>query len=372
MSLINKMLQDLDARRVQPGTGGDGAWTGVGLPDRRASRAMVAMLALAAVLLLATAGVLAWRYLRAAGPEPAAAPSVKFVNAGNAPATAVPAAAVPATSAAAPAAQKRPAPVQEPVVAMPAPMPAAAVEEPIVTEPPAAAAKPARTAAPARQQPAPPPAVPGVPLEEGAPAFVADRQPAVQGRVVTSGQRAEGDYRRATAALQEGRVSEAIRYLEAALETDPLHDAARQTLVGLLLESKRANDAMRVLRSGLAADPREPAMAMLLARLEIENGGTGIDTLTRSLPHAQGDASYRAFLAGALQRSERHAEAAEQYRAALRLMPGNGVWWMGLGISLQAGKRDAEAADAYSHALSSGTLSPELRSFTERRLEQLR
>lgn len=189
---------------------------------------------------------------------------------------------------------------------------------------------------------------------------------------MTARQQAEADYRRATASLQEGRISEAIRYLEAALDVDPSHDAARQTLVGLQIEAGRTNDAMRVLRNGLAADPRQPSMAMLLARLEIENGGTGIDTLARTLPYAQGDAAYRGFYAGALQRAARHAEAVEQYRAALRLLPGNGVWWMGLGISLQADKRNGEAADAYSHALSSGTLSPELRTFTERRLGQVR
>lgn len=185
-------------------------------------------------------------------------------------------------------------------------------------------------------------------------------------------QRAEGDYRRATLALQEGRVREAIALLQDALESEPRHDASRQTLVGLLIEAKRGEDAMRVLQNGLVLDPRQPSMAMLLARLQIEHGGNGIDTLTRSLPYAAGDADYHGFLAGALQRAQRHREAIEQYQAAVRVAPGNGVWWMGLGISLQAEKRAAEAADAYTRALGTGTLSPELRSFVERRLDQAR
>lgn len=185
-------------------------------------------------------------------------------------------------------------------------------------------------------------------------------------------QSAEAEYRRATTALQEGRVRDAIKMLEDALEIEPRHDAARQTLVGLLVEAKRGQDAMRVLQSGLVLDAKQPAMAMLLARLQIEHGGNGIDTLMRTLPYASGDADYHGFLAGALQRAQRHHEAIDQYQAAVRAAPGNGVWWMGLGISLQAEKRAAEAADAYSRALGTGTLSQELRTFVERRLDQAR
>ena len=146
----------------------------------------------------------------------------------------------------------------------------------------------------------------------------------------------------------------------------------RQTLVGLLIEAKRGDEAALVLQNGLVIDPRQPAMAMLLARLQIEHGATGIETLMRSLPYAKGDADYHGFLAGALQRAQRHREAIEQYQAAVRSAPGNGVWWMGLGISLQAEKRAPEAVEAYARALATGTLSPELRTFVERRLDQSR
>jgi MSHA biogenesis protein MshN len=110
---------------------------------------------------------------------------------------------------------------------------------------------------------------------------------------------------------------------------------------------------------------------MLLARLQIEHGESGIETLARTLPYAAGNGEYQALLAGALQRQQRHREAAEQYQAALRTQPQNPVWWMGLGISLQAEKRNAEALDAFRKAKASGTLSPELQGFVERKLGQL-
>jgi MSHA biogenesis protein MshN len=192
-----------------------------------------------------------------------------------------------------------------------------------------------------------------------------------QGRQETGAQRAEGEYRRALASLQEGRMNETVASLEQALKYEPTHEAARQTLVGLLIEANRTDEAMRQLQLGLTLDARQPAMAMLLARLQIERGGNGIDTLTRTLPYAGNDADYRAFLAAALARQQRHREAAEQYQQAVRAVPSNGVWWMGLGISLQAEKRNGEALDAFHRARASGGLSQELQGFVERRIQQL-
>lgn len=194
---------------------------------------------------------------------------------------------------------------------------------------------------------------------------------ALQRRDLTPQQKAENEYRRALTAMQEGRVSEAMTGMEQALVIDPRHEASRQTLVSLLLENQRADDAVRVLQQGLNLDPKQPSLAMLLARLQIERGGPAVETLQRTLPYTRDNGEYRALLAAVLQRSQRHKEAAEQYREALRGAPQNGVWLMGLGISLQADNRKAEALDAFTRAKGSGSLSQELQSFVDRRLQQL-
>jgi MSHA biogenesis protein MshN len=91
----------------------------------------------------------------------------------------------------------------------------------------------------------------------------------------------------------------------------------------------------------------------------------------RTLPYAAGSGEYHAFLAGALQREQRHREASEQYLAALRIAPQNGVWWMGLGISQQAEKHNAEALAAFERARDAGNLTPQLQAFVERKLQLL-
>lgn len=189
----------------------------------------------------------------------------------------------------------------------------------------------------------------------------------------TPSQHAENEYRKATLSLQQGRSGEAISMLEQALALDPQHAAARQTLVGVLLDQKRTDDAMRVAQTGLTGDPSQIGLAMILARVQIERGELkpATETLQRSLPYAQDRADYHAFLGAVLQRDKRHGDAIEQYQQALRRSPQSGIWWMGLGISLQALGKNDEANDAYTHARDTGTLKPELQAFVEQKLAQL-
>jgi MSHA biogenesis protein MshN len=360
MSLINKMLQDLDARR------GSGMAPHQALPllrakQRRGPQMVVGGLAvLAGAAVIGAAGYAGWRYLKTGAPgkfgtqqaqAPTAAPPAPPLAAAVATAAVPIAAPAPARKTPAAAPEQRPAEVVQAAAPLAAqPEPNAEVAERAPPPQPAVAVQPARVVKGGR----------GVP---------AAALPAV--RESTPQQKAEGEYKRATSVLAEGRIGEAIAALMQALDHDPRHEPARQTLVGLLLEARRSEEAMRVLQAGLALDARQPNVAMLLARLQLERGGPAIETLQRTLPYAAGNPDYHAFLAGALQREQRHREAIEQYQLAVRGAPQNGVWWMGLGISMHAEKRNPEALDAFQRARSGGGMSPELLSFVERRLQQL-
>jgi MSHA biogenesis protein MshN len=194
-----------------------------------------------------------------------------------------------------------------------------------------------------------------------------------QVRELTPQQHAENDYRRAVGLAQQGRSPEAIALLEQALQGDPQNASARQTLIALLLGGKRQDEAARRAQEGLALDARQSGFAMILARLQVEKGEqkTAIATLQRTLPYAADKPEYQAFLAALLQRENRHKDAIDQYLSALNKAPQNGVWWMGLGISLQAENRLPEAREAFTRARESATLSPDLQAFVEQKLKQL-
>ena len=358
MSLINKMLQDLDARST-PGQGADAG--GIrSVPERERGLPRAAVFGGAAGL-TAIAIALGWLYLKRPDVPPV------LVNVAQAP---VP---VP-MPVAAPFPVPVPAPVPEPVAV---PVAAAVAEpEPALVAVPAArekkAAEKVRQHEPRRiAEAAPARAVKPAPVPAPVPAA---REKIIEGKQVTPQQSIDNTWRRALGDLQDGRVDEAIVGLQRTLQRDPRHQGARETLVRLLLEAQRPDEAMRQLQQSLALDPKQPAQAMMLARLQLDKTGGGaaaLDTLKRSLPFAGEHLDYRAFLAGVLQREQRYREAAEQYQLALQAAPDNSVWWMGLGIALQADNQPAQARVAFERAKGLQTLSPQLQAFVERKLVQL-
>jgi MSHA biogenesis protein MshN len=204
--------------------------------------------------------------------------------------------------------------------------------------------------------------------------------PAVQASIgdlpikqVSRAQQADAEFRRGIALMQQGRIAEAIGGYEAALQLDAGHNAARQALVALLLEGKRGADAERALQEGLKIGPEQTGFAMLLARLQVERGAVdqAMATLDKSLPYAGNLADYQAFIAALFQRQGRHKEAVNHYQLALQLVPNNGVWLMGYGISLQGLQRNTDAKEAFMRALDSQSLSPELQKFVQQKLKVL-
>jgi MSHA biogenesis protein MshN len=190
---------------------------------------------------------------------------------------------------------------------------------------------------------------------------------------VTVQQQAENEYRKALAAQAQGRIPEAQAGLEQALQLDPQHTAARQTLVAWMVEQGRIPQAIQKLQDALANDPAQVALAIILARLQVDQGDVkaALASLQRSLPYVLGRAEYHAFLAALFQREQQHKEAINHYQTALLQTPENAVWWMGLGISLQAEQQKAAARDAFQRAKNSSALSPQLQAFVVERLNQL-
>lgn len=190
---------------------------------------------------------------------------------------------------------------------------------------------------------------------------------------VSVAQQADAAFEQAIAEMHQGHIAEALAGYEKVLSMNPEHDAARQTLVALLLESKRGADAERVLQAGLQHNPQQLTFAMLLARMQVERGAVsdGLSTLEASLPYAKQQADYQAFYAALLQRQGRHEEAVAHYQSALQQHPNHGVWLMGMGISLQALQRPADAKEVFQRALNSQTLPPNLQSFVQQQIKTL-
>ena len=196
---------------------------------------------------------------------------------------------------------------------------------------------------------------------------VIEKQP----RTSVASEASDAEYRKGMNAIKRGAPADAAVALRAALRIDAHHVAARQALLSLLVDQKQWNEAETTGLDGLTLDPKQAGWAMLVARLQVERGDNpaAVKTLDQYAQYAERNADYMGFHALLLQKSNRLPEAVERYRAALALKPDQGRWWYGLGLALEAGQRPSEAKDAYTQARSSGNLPADLAAAVEQKLK---
>ncbi|RRQ22003.1 tetratricopeptide repeat protein [Thiohalobacter thiocyanaticus] len=192
-------------------------------------------------------------------------------------------------------------------------------------------------------------------------------------RPLSPAEQAEQHFADGLAALGQGQWRLAEQELQAALEADPGHLRARESLSGVLLYQGRRRDAEAVLAAGLEAHPYTPSLARTYARLILDQGrdDAAIEVLETALVNAVDDAGYLALLAGVYQRNQRYDEAAGSYRSALSLAPKRAAWWLGLGLALEGGGELERAAGAYRSAIGNPGLNANSRRFAEDRLQRL-
>ncbi len=365
MSLINKMLQDLDRRQALAGAA-DGSVVQVTTPGEARRGGREWLWRIVAVLLTLGLGWVIWvgyqllpkplvtnLALRSA-PEAQTRP----VPAQPAPPPPAPSVTAPPAPSAALADPTPPEPVEARQVAPPDTLRLAREIETPVREP--------ASQQPARQEPARAPKVAAVaPAPKSGTVDKRDR-------TLSSAETAEAQFRRAAALLNQGRLSEAEDQLAGALRADPSHAAARQTYVALLLEQHRVEPAQRLLQETLASNPAQPAFAVALARIYTEHREyrMALEVLDKAGPAAR-NAEFQAMRAAVLQRLGKHAEAVEAYQNAIRIAPQPGTTWVGLAISLETLGRRPEAAKAYRRALDAGSLAAEAREYAESRARAL-
>jgi MSHA biogenesis protein MshN len=384
MSIINRMLQELDRRHAGASPQGQ--------PPHREVRVVAAVRSghewfwrsIAALMLIAAAWTLWVVYQlqprsvatelahRAAentrrrvpiAPAPLAEPApVAVPVAAASPATEVPVAAetvAPVAPAPKPAPEKLVAPIETLRLAL-------TIDTPLAPR--------------ARQSAKPASAKSGVATVEALPAKAVRATVAAPARVEkrdragVPGERAEAEYRRAASLLNAGRVADAEEALLAALAANHAHQAARQTLIALYIEQRRIEDARRHLQEGLAANPSFTPFAVALARIHVDRRdyAAALGVLDLAKASGEGNADLHALRGAVLQRLSRHAEAADAYRQVLAIGVQSGASWVGLGISLEALNRRPEAAEAFRRGIATGTLAGELLAYAEQRAQQLR
>lgn len=171
----------------------------------------------------------------------------------------------------------------------------------------------------------------------------------------------------------QGKIAEALDKFYAAVSTDTAHTQVRATLAITLFKQGQRDLAYATLKEGLALHPEIIAWRTLLAQAYFDAGDARAADAALSATHVAIDAApdFHALHAAVLQKLDRHQEAATLYQHLLKLYPANGIWWMGLAISLEALERDSDAIYAYRTALNGQELTPETHQYITRRIRAL-
>jgi len=353
MSVINRMLQDLQAR--QSGLASGPALVMATPPASTGSRRMGGLL-LGAGALIAAAAYGPWSVVGDASashvPAPLALGSMAPV------ATPASAVAMPVVAAKPPAKQ-----ATHPVLLAKA-TPSAAKPSPHLV-PNAAINTTGNTTV-------------NTATSASAPALntAANAAPAASGSVdkrmqaETPRQRAQSLYKQAADLASTGHVRQAADLALESLKADPTYSEVRQFAVSLLYEQQRLAEAESLARDGLALSRQQAQLAYLLARMMTDRGASqsALDLLDQQTTLT---ADGHGLRAGILSQMGNFKRASQDYQSAVMQQPDNSLWWLGLGVALEALGQSPEARRVYAKAQSLGLDRPDLSAFVDQKLKAL-
>ncbi|MFL6713828.1 MAG: tetratricopeptide repeat protein [Sulfurifustis sp.] len=380
MSLINKMLQDLESRQDVAARAPTPVYQDL-RPVRNASRVAASRIAWIA----AAAGTLAAAMYFGAQRLPWWPETSSALPASPQPVAVVPADAPPVVAKTPTDAALAIAPPQSTIIPAAGTV-NASVPVSVNTKPPAGS-HPAASAGIVDKSATPSVAAPGSTRERNrAPAVQASKSkvepaPAVAESAVmdkkvrpqTAEETAEQGYQRAVRLLDQGRAEEARRAAAEALTAYPGHVKARELAAGIELQNGHWRDAQKLLEEGLRQVANHYLFARMLARVYVDHGAEAkaLAVMESASPHASDDADFSGLLGLLYQRAGRPADAVKAYERAAALRPGDARIVLGYAISLESAGQWSAARETYRRARESGELSASLAQYADQRLAAL-
>ena len=184
---------------------------------------------------------------------------------------------------------------------------------------------------------------------------------------------AEKSFNKGVRQYKQGDFENSVQSLNRAIELDPEHGHARYLLASAYIQQDRTELAMSLLSQSVELLPENHKIKKLYAQILFHIGRQqeAVKVLRTRMPLIDGSAEYHALLAGYLQNMQEHKQAADLYRSLVNIRPDQSIWWMGLGISLEALGKQSEALTAYEEAMQGGKLSNNLKQYVSQRIKLL-
>ncbi len=154
--------------------------------------------------------------------------------------------------------------------------------------------------------------------------------------------------------------------LEALAQAQSLwHSGSHQAAMDLLREALAAAERVNPVGTPSGNHSELASLARELAHMDLIEGraGQALEMLTRLEPALSGFADVWAIRGNAAQRLGRHQESVAAYLMALKLRPDEPRWMLGAAVSLAAQGQTVSAAELAEKARVGGVLSPEVATY---------
>ncbi|WP_173496450.1 lipopolysaccharide assembly protein LapB [Shewanella sp. ISTPL2] len=190
---------------------------------------------------------------------------------------------------------------------------------------------------------------------------------------LTPKQLAQKRFTLANEAERDGKLKDAISYYEQTLGFDPSMHEARKQLAALHYGQGQLAKASEVLQQGMLLFQQQLDFALLLARVQQASGQADLALATlANIPDTHPLARQKWMAQSDLAQKLGQFSLSEQaYRQLLQQEPQQAKWWMGLAYALDSQQQFPQARQAYRTALGHRGLSAQASAFIEQRLTQL-
>lgn len=174
-------------------------------------------------------------------------------------------------------------------------------------------------------------------------------------------------------AKRNGDMDDAMQLFNQVLTIDPSMHQARKQLAAMFYGRQQYIQASEVLEQGLALYPKEYEFIILLARVQLAQGhNQAVLALLKQIPASSKFAMEKWALQSDIAQKLGQFELAEQgYRKLAQHQPEQPRWWMGLAYALDSQANYTAAKTAYKQALLYPGLSSAAEQFIKTRLQQL-
>ena len=174
--------------------------------------------------------------------------------------------------------------------------------------------------------------------------------------------------------LKRKEFKKTEEYLNTALEFDPQHVQARETLAGIFIGKRQNDKAITILTEGVNQTPDYFKFRLLLAQtyIDINNEGQALTTLLDAPEELKTTGQYHSMIAVIQQNLGMYKDAIHSYQQALKIQPNESRWWLGIGLTYEYDEQYKQAEQAYLRASQIGNLGRDILRYIDTRLRSVR